>query len=68
MDDTFKFRSFNGIHRGKRYKFEDFKVRYGLDASQARDLFERFGPSAIELDLLMAAKQRRTPGVQASLK
>ncbi len=44
--------------RGPAYTLADFKEKYGLDCSTAEDLFIRFGPSSIELDLLMSAKRR----------
>lgn len=46
--------------RGEACTLEEFQARYGLETEEAKRLFERFGPSATELDLLMAAK-RRTP-------
>ncbi|MEA3534585.1 hypothetical protein [Rhizobium sp. CC-YZS058] len=46
--------------RGEACTLEEFQARYGLATEEAKRLFERFGPSATELDLLMAAK-RRTP-------
>lgn len=66
MADAFKFKSLNGLQHGKQYRFEDFKDRYALDVDQARDLFERFGPSVVELDLLMASKRRRASGSAAA--
>ncbi|MBM7045482.1 MULTISPECIES: hypothetical protein [Rhizobium] len=48
--------------RGPAYTLADFQQKYGLDNGMAEDLFIRFGPSSIELDLLMAAK-RRTPSL-----
>jgi hypothetical protein len=44
--------------RGNPYSLEDFQKKYGLDDAMAENLFLRFGPSSIELDLLMAAKRR----------
>lgn len=44
--------------RGAAYSLEDFQKKYGLDDALAENLFIRFGPSSIELDLLMAAKRR----------
>lgn len=44
--------------RGTPYSLEEFKKKYGLADKDAADLFRRFGPSSIELDLLMAAKRR----------
>ncbi|MDM9624561.1 hypothetical protein QTL95_01545 [Rhizobium sp. S152] len=45
--------------RGKPYSIEEFQAKYGLDYDVAENLFERFGPSSVELDLLMAAKKRK---------
>jgi hypothetical protein len=45
--------------RGKPYSLEEFRVKYGLERQVAKDLFRRFGPSSVELDLLMAAKRRK---------
>lgn len=44
--------------RGRPYSLHEFAEKYGLDDDQAKNLFKRFGPSSIELDLLMAAKRR----------
>lgn len=44
--------------RGEPYTLERFRQHYGLGTNEARDLFRRFGPSSIELDLLMQAKGR----------
>jgi hypothetical protein len=49
--------------RGRPYTVQEFRSKYSLDAKTAEDLFARFGPSSVELDLLMAAK-RRTPSLQ----
>ncbi|WP_420832196.1 hypothetical protein [Rhizobium cauense] len=49
--------------RGRAYTMEEFQARYGLHEQEAEDLFFRFGPSSIELDLLMAAK-RKVPSIQ----
>ena len=49
--------------RGRPYTIDEFRSKYRLDAGTAEDLFVRFGPSSVELDLLMAAK-RRTPSIQ----
>ena len=42
--------------KGSANSSADFRAKYGLDEMAAEDLFIRFGPSSIELDLLMAAK------------
>ncbi|NEI72916.1 hypothetical protein GR212_25470 [Rhizobium lusitanum] len=44
--------------RGVPYSLAEFQKKYSLDDGMAEDLFIRFGPSAIELDLLMKAKRR----------
>jgi hypothetical protein len=44
--------------RGRPYSLHEFAEKYGLDDGQAMNLFKRFGPSSVELDLLMAAKRR----------
>ncbi|MBB3590175.1 hypothetical protein FHX08_000519 [Rhizobium sp. BK529] len=44
--------------RGRPYSLREFAAKYGLKDEQAESLFTRFGPSSIELDLLMAAKRR----------
>lgn len=44
--------------RGRPYTLGEFAKRYGLAEDEAKDLYIRFGPSAIELDLLMAAKKK----------
>ncbi|MDK4713543.1 hypothetical protein [Rhizobium sp. CNPSo 4039] len=44
--------------RGVPYCLADFQKKYGLDDATAEDLFVRFGPSSVELDLLMAAKRK----------
>lgn len=46
------------ILRGRPYSLDEFASKYGLQSDQAESLFTRFGPSSIELDLLMAAKRR----------
>ena len=46
------------VTRGKPYSFDEFVERYGLQQDEAKRLFEKFGPSSTELDLLMAAKRR----------
>jgi hypothetical protein len=42
--------------RGAAYSLEQFAEKYDLDNERAENLFYRFGPSSIELDLLMEAK------------
>jgi hypothetical protein len=44
--------------RGEACTMEEFQSRYDLEAEEAKRLYERFGPSQTELDLLMAAKRR----------
>ncbi|EPE96168.1 hypothetical protein [Rhizobium grahamii] len=45
--------------RGAPYSLEQFQQKYALQSGEAEDLYARFGPSSIELDLLMAAKRRK---------
>ena len=45
---------------GERYTVETFRAAYDLSQKEAKRLFEKFGPSKRELDLLMRA--RRNPG------
>ncbi|WEZ84239.1 hypothetical protein P6U16_06135 [Rhizobium sp. 32-5/1] len=45
--------------RGAPCTLAEFKQRYNLGDEEALDLFTRFGPSEIELDLLMTAKGKR---------
>lgn len=49
--------------RGVAYSLAEFQRKFRLDDRMAEDLFFRFGPSSVELDLLMAAK-RQTPSFQ----
>lgn len=46
------------VTRGRPYSISEFARKYRLDDDEARRLFNKFGPSATELDLLMAAKRR----------
>jgi hypothetical protein len=46
------------VWRGRPYSLTEFARKYRLDEEEATRLFEKFGPSATELDLLMAAKRR----------
>ncbi len=48
----------NRPKRGAPYSLEEFQQKHDLTPEVARDLFARFGPSAIELDLLMSAKRK----------
>ncbi|NEI73197.1 hypothetical protein GR212_26930 [Rhizobium lusitanum] len=45
------------VIRGASYSLAEFQKKYSLDDGVAENLFVRFGPSAIELDLLMRAKR-----------
>ncbi|MET3854728.1 hypothetical protein [Rhizobium sp. OAE497] len=54
------------VIRGRPYSIGEFARKYRLDDDEAKRLFDKFGPSATELDLLMAAKRRPpqpTPGL-----
>ncbi|MDQ0323702.1 hypothetical protein QO002_005909 [Pararhizobium capsulatum DSM 1112] len=44
--------------RGQPYGLDEFRQHYGLSWNEARELFIKFGPSKIDLDLLMRAKGR----------
>ncbi|MBY3596890.1 hypothetical protein [Rhizobium bangladeshense] len=46
------------VLRGRPYSMSEFARKYRLDDKEAKRLYEKFGPSATELDLLMAAKRR----------
>ncbi len=48
----------NRSQRGAPYSLEEFQQKHDLTPEVAQDLFARFGPSAIELDLLMFAKRK----------
>ena len=55
------------VQRGRPYSISEFARKYRLDDEEAKRLFEKFGPSATELDLLMAAKRKPplpVPGVR----
>ncbi len=54
------------VIRGRPYSIGEFARKYRLDDEEAKRLFDKFGPSATELDLLMAAKRKPphpAPGV-----
>nr|WP_314085212.1 hypothetical protein [uncultured Shinella sp.] len=42
---------------GERYTVETFRTAYDLPQQEAKRLFEKFGPSKRELDLLMRARR-----------
>jgi hypothetical protein len=46
------------VLRGHPYSLGEFARKYRLQNDEAKRLYEKFGPSATELDLLMAAKRR----------
>jgi len=46
------------VLRGRPYSLGEFARKYRLEETEAKRLYEKFGPSATELDLLMAAKRR----------
>ena len=52
--------------RGRPYSIGEFARKYRLDEKEAKRLFEKFGPSATELDLLMAAK-RKPPSLASAV-
>ncbi|PZM10056.1 hypothetical protein [Rhizobium tubonense] len=53
------FRSAAGRVHGRPYTLDEFVEKYALATDYARDLYFRFGPSSVDLDLLMKAKQSR---------
>ncbi len=42
---------------GERYTVETFRTAYDLPQQEAKRLFDKFGPSKRELDLLMRARR-----------
>jgi len=42
---------------GERYTIESFRAAYDLPQPEAKRLFDKFGPSKRELDLLMRARE-----------
>ena len=42
---------------GERYTVEAYRAAYGLSREEAQRLFDKFGPSKRELDLLMRARE-----------
>jgi hypothetical protein len=53
------------VIRGRPYSIAEFARKYRLEESEAKRLYDKFGPSSTELDLLMAAK-RRTPSMPSA--
>lgn len=54
------------VIRGRPYSIAEFARKYRLDDAEAKRIFYKFGPSATELDLLMAAK-RRPPTLSSAI-
>jgi hypothetical protein len=50
--------------RGHPYTLAEFQQKYELACPEAKYLFAKFGPSSIDLDLLMSAK-RRAPTIHS---
>lgn len=46
--------------RAIEYTFEEFRAAYDLPREKAENLFHRFGPSKVELDVLMKAIHKRS--------
>ncbi|MBD8554218.1 hypothetical protein IFT84_06725 [Rhizobium sp. CFBP 8762] len=63
MPDTYVPRQKPKQQRGAPCTVEHFAAKYNLDADEAARLYARFGPSEMELDILMAAKGK-TPQPQ----
>ena len=55
------------VIRGRPYSIAEFARKYRLDDEEATRLFYKFGPSATELDLLMAAK-RKPPTLSSAIE
>jgi hypothetical protein len=53
------------VLRGRPYSLTEFARKYRLDEDEATRLYDKFGPSATELDLLMAAKRRPPVSLEA---
>ncbi|HEY0122798.1 MAG TPA: hypothetical protein VGC14_13760 [Rhizobium sp.] len=54
------------VLRGRPYSIAEFARKYRLDEREAKRLFDKFGPSSTELDLLMAAK-RKPPSLASAI-
>jgi hypothetical protein len=57
-----EFRSPIGSRHGQPYTLEEFAAKYKLDDARANALFYRFGPSSIDLDILMRAMNKDVGG------
>jgi hypothetical protein len=58
MTNVIEHNNTRKVLRGRAYSLTEFSRKYRLGDDEAVRLFEKFGPSATELDLLMAAKRR----------
>jgi hypothetical protein len=47
------------VVRGTPYTLKEFKKKYELEDRDAYRLFTKFGPSSIDLDAFMAARDRQ---------
>jgi len=54
------------VLRGRPYSIAEFARKYRLDDKEAKRIFDKFGPSATELDLLMEAK-RKPPSLASAI-
>lgn len=46
--------------RAIEYTLEEFRAAYDLPRDKAENLFDRFGPSKVELDVMMEAIHNRS--------
>ncbi|WP_160004219.1 hypothetical protein [Rhizobium sp. 18055] len=65
MTDVIEHGTTRKVLRGRAYSLTEFSRKYRLDQDEATRLFDKFGPSATELDLLMAAKRRPPVSLEA---
>lgn len=54
MADNFKLKR---VARGENCSLEEFRERYDLTDADATRIYSKFGPSCVELEILMAAKR-----------
>lgn len=63
MNDERKRRGSRRL-KGPQYTIEAFAEKYKLQLEEARNLFEKFGPSSVDLDILMSARRMRKSRVE----
>lgn len=52
--------------RGTASTLQEFTEKYGLNEEEAAALFNKFGPSSVDLDILMRAKGRMPVSAKAA--